>query len=250
MKETELQEIFSQVIPVKACRIVRNREGKSKGYGYIDLSSEQDVQECIRVFNGIELQGTKITVAASKPPEETKNDEFLLFVNNLPYEIEENELKEILSSYGDVSTIRIIRDLEGKCKGYAYVEFHEKEAVEHAIKAAQITIKGRSVLLLKSEKKSQNFTLHVSNLPYSITEDSLSSFFKGNCKVTLPKDQKDKPRGFAFIEFEKEEDAQSALEMEFPVIEGRPVVIKKCANTNPPKKKKSMNNSDFKKFLS
>lgn len=248
MKESELQEIFSQVVSVKACRIVRNRDGKSRGYGYIDLNSEQDVIESIRVLNGFEIQGARVLVAASKPPEENKNDKFLVFVNNLPFEISEDELREVMGQFGDISSIRIIKDTEGKCKGYAYVEFNEKESIDNAIKLGQITIKNRKVLLLKSNtEKTSKYTLHVSNLPYTIDEDKLIMYFNGCSKITLPKDKENKPRGFAFIEFDKEEDAQNALESEFPVIEGRPVVIKKCGKVHD--QKRGLKNSDFKKFL-
>jgi RNA recognition motif-containing protein len=70
IKEDQLADFFSQVVPVKHSRIVRDKRGKSRGFAYIDLFSRADLQECVRNFNGREFEGKILYVAESKPPSE------------------------------------------------------------------------------------------------------------------------------------------------------------------------------------
>jgi len=75
-----------------------------------------------------------------------------------------------------------------------------------------------------------NKRLFVGNLPFSITEDALRDLFAKAGKVVSVKIITDKfsgrSKGFAFVEFETEEEAAKAIEMyneqEF---EGRKIVV-------------------------
>lgn len=70
IKEDTLSDFFGQVVPVKHSRVVRDKRGKSRGFAYIDLFSKEDLQECVRNFNGREYEGKILYVAESKPPSE------------------------------------------------------------------------------------------------------------------------------------------------------------------------------------
>jgi RNA recognition motif-containing protein len=57
-----------------------------------------------------------------------------LFVGGLPPDIEEIELVQLLAIYGDVLTIKIVRDrLTKNCKGYGFLEMANIEAAENVI---------------------------------------------------------------------------------------------------------------------
>lgn len=52
-----------------------------------------------------------------------------LYIANLNYRVRENELEQVLSEYGTVSEIRIIKDREtGRSRGFAFVEMDERGA--------------------------------------------------------------------------------------------------------------------------
>ncbi|OMJ79381.1 hypothetical protein SteCoe_20628 [Stentor coeruleus] len=249
MKEHQLEDILKQISRVRAVRIVRDRKGNSRGFAYCDYESEEDLIQAVSYFNGKELQGNTLSMAVSKPPEENKNEECTLFVNNLPFEITESELCTFLSPYGGIKAIRIIKDLEGKCKGYAYAEFFDQSSVDNASQVGTITIRNRKVLLEKcSQDKEQKYLLHVSNLPYSVEESQVQTLFPNSISITLPKDKVGKSRGFAFVEFGTENEAMEILENENPTLNGRHLVIKRSYKKAA--EKKALNNSDFKKFLS
>jgi RNA recognition motif-containing protein len=72
-----------------------------------------------------------------------------LFVGGFPLNIQEIKLVELISPYGTVSTIKIIRDRKtGKCKGYAFIEMTDMEGAEQAISALDGIIMDDRVLSL------------------------------------------------------------------------------------------------------
>ena len=58
-----------------------------------------------------------------------------LFVGGLPPDIEEIELVQLLAIYGEVLTVKIVRDrLTKNCKGYGFLEMANNEAAENVIR--------------------------------------------------------------------------------------------------------------------
>ena len=56
-----------------------------------------------------------------------------LFVGGFPLDLEELELAQLFGPYGDISTIKIVRDKKtGICKGYAFIEMPDRIAAENA----------------------------------------------------------------------------------------------------------------------
>lgn len=46
-----------------------------------------------------------------------------LFIGNLSYLITESRLREVCEKYGPIENLVIVKDLEGKSRGYAFVEY-------------------------------------------------------------------------------------------------------------------------------
>jgi len=71
--------------------------------------------------------------------------------------------------------------------------------------------------------------LYVGNLPYSVTEEALEALFSqfGPVEsVVIIKDRETgRAKGFGFVEFEKQSDAESALELNGQDFEGRPLKV-------------------------
>lgn len=58
-----------------------------------------------------------------------------LFIGNLPFITDEEEIREHFSSCGNVESVRIIRDkFTHKTKGFCYVKFENKEGLLNALK--------------------------------------------------------------------------------------------------------------------
>lgn len=155
-----------------------------------------------------------------------------------------------MSEYGDVNSVRIIRDETGKCKGFAYVEFYQQESVQKALADGVRDLLGRRVLMIASDStKEKSHVIHVGNLEYSVTEEQVAGLFPGVKKVHIPTDTTGKSRGFALVEFTDEDSARDALNSEKLVLNDRPVVIKKSTRNIKPARTEVMKNQDFKKLL-
>jgi RNA recognition motif-containing protein len=70
-----------------------------------------------------------------------------LFVGGFPLEITELELAQMIAPYGDISTIKIVRDKKTRiCKGYAFVEMLSDEGAVQASAALDgLELEGREL---------------------------------------------------------------------------------------------------------
>lgn len=60
----ELKEIFSVAGPVKSASVITDREtGRSKGFGFIDMETDDDAQEAIERLDGSEVGGRTLKVS-------------------------------------------------------------------------------------------------------------------------------------------------------------------------------------------
>jgi RNA recognition motif-containing protein len=246
VKDNDLQEFFGQLAKVKDCRIVRSVKGESKGFAYVDCRTEEELEEFIRKYDGRDLQGSVLHVTKSKPPAKAGRDAFTVFLNNLPYGVTEDDIRKLLSRYGEIQEIRIIRNANGQCRGYAYAEFRTEEGASAAVSLGRAQLGGREILLkgAQSDQQEKN-VIYVANLPFSATEATVKTLFPGATSVRMPVDLSGQSKGFAFIEFTSTSLADALLAADPLEVEGRTLVLKRSSK---PKKAK-LANSDFAKFL-
>lgn len=65
-----LQDLFSQAGTVASVAIITDRmTGQSKGFGFVEMSTEEEAQNAITMFNGKEVDGRSITVNEARPQE-------------------------------------------------------------------------------------------------------------------------------------------------------------------------------------
>ena len=57
-----------------------------------------------------------------------------IYIGNLNYNVDEDELRNIFGEYGEIASVKIITDREtGRTKGFAFVEMTDDEAAKKAI---------------------------------------------------------------------------------------------------------------------
>jgi RNA recognition motif-containing protein len=67
----DLQELFAQAGTVESSAVVEDREtGRSRGFGFVEMSSSEEGKAAIEKFNGMELGGRSLTVNEAKPRED------------------------------------------------------------------------------------------------------------------------------------------------------------------------------------
>jgi RNA recognition motif-containing protein len=68
--DDRLQEIFSAHGTVESSRVITDREtGRSRGFGFVEMSSQEEAQQAIDKLNGTDLEGRSLTVNEAKPKE-------------------------------------------------------------------------------------------------------------------------------------------------------------------------------------
>ena len=72
-----------------------------------------------------------------------------LFVGSLPWAIDDQGLEELFSSFGTVSSAKVIIDREtNRSKGFGFVEFEDDNAAQAAIKQLNGTdVQGRAIVV-------------------------------------------------------------------------------------------------------
>lgn len=70
-KDDSLNACFAQVGAVKSAQVLVDREtGRSRGFGFVEMESDEDAKVAIEKLNGADLDGRNITVNEAKPREE------------------------------------------------------------------------------------------------------------------------------------------------------------------------------------
>ena len=66
----ELQQLFSQAGTVESASVVEDRDtGRSRGFGFVEMSSKEEGEAAITQFNGRDLNGRNLTVNEARPRE-------------------------------------------------------------------------------------------------------------------------------------------------------------------------------------
>ena len=69
--EDALRDAFSKAGPVASAAIIMDKmTGRSKGFGFVEMETEEGAQAAIKMWNGMELDGRKLTVNEARPREE------------------------------------------------------------------------------------------------------------------------------------------------------------------------------------
>ncbi|HKX30545.1 MAG TPA: RNA-binding protein [Blastocatellia bacterium] len=68
--DRDLEELFSQAGTVESASIATDRDsGRSRGFGFVEMSSKAEGEAAINKFNGMEVNGRSLTVNEAKPRE-------------------------------------------------------------------------------------------------------------------------------------------------------------------------------------
>ncbi len=69
--EDELKELFAQAGTVQSVTIIKDKfTNNSKGFGFIEMSSNDEAEKAIAQLNGKDLNGRNLSVAEARPPRE------------------------------------------------------------------------------------------------------------------------------------------------------------------------------------
>jgi RNA recognition motif-containing protein len=71
VRDDGLQKLFAQAGSVVSATVITDREsGRSKGFGFVEMSSPEEADKAIRMFNGYSFDGRDLRVSIARPREE------------------------------------------------------------------------------------------------------------------------------------------------------------------------------------
>src|SRR5262245_4222142 len=66
--DESLMQMFQQAGQVESARIITDRDtGRNKGFGFVEMSTEQEAADAITKYNGADFEGRSITVNEARP---------------------------------------------------------------------------------------------------------------------------------------------------------------------------------------
>ena len=79
-----------------------------------------------------------------------------IYVGNLSYEVNEDDIRQAFEAHGEVSSVQIIMDkMTGRSRGFGFVEMPDKAKGEAAIAALNLQeIKGRAITVNEANPKT------------------------------------------------------------------------------------------------
>ncbi|KAF8658422.1 hypothetical protein AX16_001973 [Volvariella volvacea WC 439] len=66
-----------------------------------------------------------------------------LYIGNIPYSVGEEELRELFSQYGQITSVRVAYTPEGESKGFAHIQFKNRKSAIDAFEAQPIELVNR-----------------------------------------------------------------------------------------------------------
>ena len=81
-----------------------------------------------------------------------------IYVGNLSYEVNEEDLQKAFSEFGEVVSVKIIKDqYDGRSKGFGFVEMQDRREADTAIEGLNgKEFKGRSIKVNQAKPRSNN----------------------------------------------------------------------------------------------
>ncbi|KAM7003429.1 LOW QUALITY PROTEIN: RNA-binding protein 28 [Tautogolabrus adspersus] len=187
-----LEEIFSEIGPVKQCFVVREKgTEKCRGFGFVTYSMEEDAQRAMKEVKDYDGQRLSLSVAKRKindkekrkaatqeqpaPPKDNeqklkgfrKNSlKSRLIIRNLSFKCSEDDLKQVFSKFGTVLESKIPLKPDGKMRGFAFVLFKNVSEASRALNALNLKeIKGRQVAVDWAVPKDKFIATQQSSTP-------------------------------------------------------------------------------------
>jgi RNA recognition motif-containing protein len=83
-----------------------------------------------------------------------------IYVGNLPFRVDDDELRQIFEAYGEVTSTSVINDkITGRSRGFGFVEMPVDSEAEEAIKKLDgANIKGRVLKVNQARPRNDNFS--------------------------------------------------------------------------------------------
>lgn len=174
---SDLAGLFGSAGTVEMVEVIYDKlTGRSRGFGFVTMSTVEEVEAAAQQFNGYELDGRSLRVNAGPPP--PKRDDFSprggaggsrgggpgfgssnrVHVGNLSWKVDDAALKTLFSELGDVVEAKVIYDRDsGRSRGFGFVTYNSADEVNSAIESLDgVDLNGRSIRVTVAESRQRS----------------------------------------------------------------------------------------------
>nr|XP_025953211.1 APOBEC1 complementation factor isoform X1 [Dromaius novaehollandiae] len=230
--EDELIPLCEKIGKIYEMRMMMDFNGNNRGYAFVTFSTKQEAKNAIKQLNNYEIRnGRLLGVCASV-------DNCRLFVGGIPKTKKREEIlaemKKVTDGVVDVIVYPSAAD-KTKNRGFAFVEYESHRAAAMArrkLLPGRIQLWGHPIAVdwaepeveVDEDTMSSVKILYVRNLMLSTTEETIEKEFN-NIKQGAVERVK-KIRDYAFVHFNKREDAVEAMKaLNGKVLDGSPIEV-------------------------
>lgn len=234
-----MEEVFSTCGPIQSAVIMRDSEGKSKGFGFVDYVEHAAAQKAIEELNSYEVDSGKVEPAQAKEEEEKKEAE-----NAEKEKDKENENDKEASGENKKEETEGEKKEEEAKKDQQKEPAEEKKVYLVVCRAQKKTERERELshkfeqLKVERMNKYQGVNLYVKNLAEEVDDDMLRKEFSPYGSITSARVMRNiekgkdgenivgTSKGFGFVCFTTPEEAIRAVtEMNGKIVGGKPIYV-------------------------
>ncbi|KAF6110497.1 poly(A) binding protein cytoplasmic 4 [Phyllostomus discolor] len=251
-----LYDTFSAFGNILSCKVVCDENG-SKGYAFVHFETQEAADKAIEKMNGMLLNDRKVFVGRFKSRKEreaelgAKAKEFTnVYIKNFGEEMGDESLKELFSQFGKTLSVKVMRDPNGKSKGFGFVSYEKHEDANKAVEEMNgKEISGKVIFVGRAQKKVerqaelkrkfeqlkqerisryQGVNLYIKNLDDTIDDEKLRKEFSPFGSITSAKVMLEdgRSKGFGFVCFSSPEEATKAVtEMNGRIVGSKPLYV-------------------------
>ncbi|XVE55854.1 hypothetical protein DITRI_Ditri03aG0190900 [Diplodiscus trichospermus] len=148
--DEDLKTIFGEYGEITSAVVMRDADGKSKCFGFVNFENADDAAKAVEALNGKKFEEKEWYVGKAQKKSEREQelkaqfeqsmkeaaDKFQgvnLYIKNLDDGIDDKKLKELFSEFGNITSCKVMRDPSGISRGSGFVAFSTPEEASRAL---------------------------------------------------------------------------------------------------------------------
>ncbi|XP_039127560.1 polyadenylate-binding protein 2-like isoform X1 [Dioscorea cayenensis subsp. rotundata] len=148
--EDDLQKLFGEYGPITSAVVMKEGDGKSKCFGFVNFVNSDDAARAVQELNGKKFEEKEWYVGKAQKKSERERelksrfeqnikeavDKYQglnLYLKNLDDSITDEKLRELFSEFGTITSCKVMRDPNGISRGSGFVAFSTAEEASRAL---------------------------------------------------------------------------------------------------------------------
>jgi RNA recognition motif-containing protein len=125
--EDGLRQYFDGLgLNVDTVTIMRDKRGRSRGFGFLTLASPKEIEMAISFH--LHIDGRKVEAKRAIPQSDMSNHAKKIFVGGLPVSLSNYDFRKYFESFGKVLESQIMTDRDsGRSRGFGFITFEEEK---------------------------------------------------------------------------------------------------------------------------